>query len=140
MSCTLKDRLTPRVKSADEVVLSAWFINVGEVDYPCCEVGGSTHYETEMLVEVVVAGTRTSARYLFWKKHQEDLGDLHEVHWKETKLLRHGVTGPAGVREWSDPLWKLTCQEHWGRECGFGDHREEAAELGLSREDWDSGN
>jgi len=149
MICGLKERLTPSTVSAvrlAQMPLNAYFLDCGMVPYSCCEVGGVTHYEDEILVGIAVAKSPASARYIFWKAHQDELGDLNEVEWKATRLVKRDVSLGMGavytqpvVVENSSYLWRLTCIEHWGRECGYTDHRVEADELGVSREDWELG-
>ncbi|KKL52626.1 hypothetical protein LCGC14_2283590 [marine sediment metagenome] len=140
MTCGLKQRLTPRALRADELErmpLNAYFLDCGEVPFACCDVGGQTHYETERLVGIVVAKTSQMARYAFWKANEWDLGDLNEVTWKETRLVARDVQYECGIVDFGHPLWKLTCPAHWGQKCTYDDHREEADELGLSREEWE---
>lgn len=73
--------------------------------------------EQVRVVELVTARSRGQARYLAWKHNSDILGDLTEQPCKTKVLLISHHSSPAMVASKVDPLWGLTCVEHWGRPC-----------------------
>lgn len=94
--------------------MNVYFVSAGEVT----DCGREWEPpETFVLCDLVAAETRSQARYELWRTEQWLLGDLRDQRWAETRLLLSDVDRECGRLGWIDPLWELTCPEHWGLPC-----------------------
>ena len=73
--------------------------------------------ETWREMALVAAPTRRTAFSILWKAHRLSwYADYIEIPWRGRKVCE--AERERGVLERTDdPIWELTCSEHWGKPC-----------------------